>query len=50
MQICDNQHPPIVHEERDCPLCAVLSNLESTESLCESFKTQIYPHLPELFL
>mgnify|MGYP001047536242 CR=1 FL=1 len=64
MQICDNQHPPIVHEEHTCPICDLLSQLETTESLLsdleerrdnlldqyETFKSHVYPHLPELLI
>tara|TARA_Y100000310_G_scaffold325503_1_gene389066 strand:+ start:209 stop:346 length:138 start_codon:yes stop_codon:yes gene_type:complete len=41
MEICDNWHDSIVHEDRSCPLCEVNREVEKLEERLETLENEI---------
>lgn len=40
MKWCENGHEEIVHDERNCPLCTALDDLENAKETIEELKAK----------
>lgn len=44
MELCEETHGPIVHDEKNCPLCDALEEVGSLESEVETLREDIDNH------